>query len=52
MPVETPDLIAATLTPLKGNGDLNLDAVGPLVENLLADGVRGLYVNGSTGEGV
>lgn len=52
MPVETPDLIAATLTPLNGNGDLNLDAVGPLVDNLLADGVRGLYVNGSTGEGV
>ena len=45
-------LIAATYTPLRSNGSLNLDRVPPLVEHLLGDGVGGLYVCGSTGEGV
>ena len=42
----------AAFTPLKADGSLNLDAVPALVEHLLRDGVSGLYVCGSTGEGV
>ena len=45
-------LIAATLTPFHPDGSLNLPAVADLVEHLLNDGVSGLYVCGSTGEGV
>ena len=45
-------LVAATYTPFASDGSLDLAAVPPLVERLLADGVAGLYVCGSTGEGV
>lgn len=44
-------LIAATFTPMYADGRLNLPQVAPIVERLVADGVRGLYVCGSTGEG-
>jgi N-acetylneuraminate lyase len=45
-------LVPATFTPLHGDGSLNLGLVEPMVEHLLRDGVTGLYVCGSTGEGV
>ncbi|MFO0807188.1 MAG: dihydrodipicolinate synthase family protein [Gemmataceae bacterium] len=45
-------LIAATFTPMHEDGSLNLGRIGPYVEHLLCDGVSGLYVCGSTGEGV
>ncbi|TWU18741.1 dihydrodipicolinate synthase family protein [Allorhodopirellula heiligendammensis] len=45
-------LIAATYTPLDPHGDLNLSAIGPMVEDLLRNGITGLYVCGSTGEGM
>ncbi len=45
-------LIAATYTPLDPHGDLNLNAIGPMVEGLLQSGINGLYVCGSTGEGM
>lgn len=45
-------LIAATYTPLTEDGSFNAQAVAPLVEHLLAAGVTGLYVCGSTGEGM
>jgi N-acetylneuraminate lyase len=45
-------LVAATYTPFKPDRSLDLVAVPPLVERLLAEGVAGLYVCGSTGEGV
>ena len=45
-------LIPATYTPLSACGDIDLEAVRPLTERLIADGVDGLYVCGSTGEGV
>ncbi|WP_145078866.1 dihydrodipicolinate synthase family protein [Aureliella helgolandensis] len=45
-------LIAATYTPMNTDGDLELAQVAPLVERLLDDGVQGLYVCGSTGEGM
>jgi N-acetylneuraminate lyase len=45
-------LIAATYTPLHEDGGLNLDVVPQLTEHLIDSGVAGLYVCGSTGEGV
>ena len=45
-------LIAATYTPMHDDESLNLDVVAPLTDRLIADGVSGLYVCGSTGEGV
>ena len=45
-------LIAATYTPLDRDGALCLPQVGPMVDRLLASGVNGLYVCGSTGEGM
>ena len=45
-------LIAATYTPMHRDGRLNLDQVGPLVDQLLQSGINGLYVCGSTGEGM
>ncbi len=45
-------LVAATYTPFKPDRSLDLAAVPRLVERLLADGVDGFYVCGSTGEGV
>jgi N-acetylneuraminate lyase len=45
-------LVAATVTPFDESGDLDLARVGPMVDFLIASGVSGLYVCGSTGEGV
>lgn len=45
-------IIPATYTPLRPDGRIDLDAIPPFVERLLGDGVTGLYVCGSTGEGV
>jgi N-acetylneuraminate lyase len=43
-------LIPATYTPLTADGEIDLDAIAPMTERLLNDGVDGLYVCGSTGE--
>lgn len=45
-------LVAATYTPFKADRSLDRAAVPPLVERLVSEGVDGLYVCGSTGEGV
>ncbi|QDU75875.1 N-acetylneuraminate lyase [Bremerella volcania] len=45
-------LIAATYTPFHADGTLALSKVAPMVEHLIRAGNRGLYVCGSTGEGV
>jgi len=45
-------LFAATLTPMKSGGEIALDRIGPQIERLIEQGVAGLYVCGSTGEGV
>ncbi len=45
-------LMAAVFTPMKDDGSLRLEQVPPIVDRLAAEGVRGLYVCGSTGEGV
>ncbi|HUQ70856.1 MAG TPA: dihydrodipicolinate synthase family protein [Planctomycetaceae bacterium] len=44
-------LIAATFTPMNADGSLSLSRVPAIVEHLIGDGVAGLYVCGSTGEG-
>lgn len=44
-------LISAVFTPMHADGALNLSRVPDLVERNVADGVRGLFVCGSTGEG-
>jgi N-acetylneuraminate lyase len=45
-------LVPAVFTPMHMDGSLNLGQIGPIVDQLIAEGVRGLYVCGSTGEGV
>jgi N-acetylneuraminate lyase len=45
-------LIAATYTPLDSGGSFNAARVGDLVDYLIDAGVSGLYVCGSTGEGM
>jgi N-acetylneuraminate lyase len=50
-PLRLTGLIPATFTPLNADGSLNLARVPAIVEHLVNDGVSGLYVCGSTGEG-
>ena len=45
-------LVAATTTPLAEDGSIKLGEIGPTMDRLLASGVRGFYVCGSTGEGM
>ena len=45
-------LVAATYTPLDATGELNPAMIGPLVDHLIGQGIGGLYVCGSTGEGM
>lgn len=51
-PLRLSGLVAATFTPMHEDGSLNFDAVPPRVEHLARWKVAGLYVVGSTGEGV
>lgn len=52
MTFRLPGLIAATYTPMLEDGQLNLAVIPAMVDHLLNRGVDGLYVCGSTGEGV
>jgi len=45
-------LIAAPPTPMRADGSLNLSAVDKLYRMLVANGVRGAFVCGTTGEGM
>lgn len=45
-------LIAATVTPLDAAGSLDSAAIKPMIDRLIESGVTGLYVCGSTGEGM
>lgn len=45
-------LIAATYTPFHADGGLNLEIIPAMVEDLLSQPITGLYVCGSTGEGM
>jgi N-acetylneuraminate lyase len=44
-------LIAAAFTPFHQDGSLHLELVPGLVDKLVADGLRGIFVCGSNGEG-
>ena len=44
-------LIAAAFSPMHADGSLNLSQVPAVVEHLMGDGIAGLYVCGTTGEG-
>ena len=44
-------LIAATFTPFHQNGDLNLSLIPHYINHLVKQGVKGIFVCGSTGEG-
>ena len=44
-------LVAATFTPFRPDGSVNYPRIKPLIDQILAEGVAGLYVLGSTGEG-
>ena len=45
-------LIAAAYTPMHSDGTLHLDVVPQMVDHLVNSGVSGIYVGGSTGEGM
>ncbi|WP_067516414.1 dihydrodipicolinate synthase family protein [Endozoicomonas ascidiicola] len=45
-------LIAAPHTPFDKNGDVNLPVIDQIAELLIKQGVKGVYVCGTTGEGV
>jgi N-acetylneuraminate lyase len=45
-------LVAATFTPFHADGRVNLDPIPAYVEYLISKGIQGMYVCGSTGEGV
>jgi N-acetylneuraminate lyase len=44
-------IVPAVFTPMHPDGSLNLDLVKPMTDQLVREGVGGLYVCGSTGEG-
>lgn len=45
-------IIAATYTPFDSQGELNLSLIPRYAAHLKATGVQGVFVNGTTGEGV
>ena len=49
---KTRGLIAAPPTPMKADGEIDLDRIGQLAEFLARNGVLGAYVCGTTGEGL
>lgn len=50
MSVPLTGLIAASHTPMKADGSLNLDAVESQAQHFVATGVAGVFVAGTTGE--
>ena len=43
-------MIAALPTPMLENGDIDYDSFGNLIEHVIAGGLQGVLVGGSTGE--
>jgi len=52
MKAQLTGLIAAVVTPMHADGSLNLELVPDLVNYLLSSGISGIFVCGSTGEGL
>jgi len=50
--MRTIGLVAAPFAPMHSDGSLNLEAIPAYAEKLRTDGVAGVFVNGSTGEGL
>lgn len=44
-------LVAATATPMNPDGSINLTMIKPQVDFLVTQGIKGIYILGSTGEG-
>ena len=51
-PLDLRGLVAATFTPFKPDASLDLARIGPMVDFLISQNIAGLYVLGSTGEGL
>ena len=45
-------LVAAAITPFHHDGAINTDPIAQIVDQLIEEGIQGLYVCGSTGEGI
>ncbi|MGC6458135.1 MAG: dihydrodipicolinate synthase family protein [Akkermansiaceae bacterium] len=45
-------LLAAVVTPMDGSGELNLEIVPRIVDHLESSGITGIYIAGTTGEGM
>lgn len=43
--------IVAPFTPMNADGSLNLSMIAPYAEMIIRNGINGVFVNGSTGEG-
>ncbi len=52
MRIKTTGLIAAPPTGFRADGSIDLGVVAPLAEHLRRQGVVGVFVNGTTGEGM
>ena len=52
MQYELSGLVAATLTPISVDGSVDLEAIPRVVDHLERTGVSGIYICGSTGEGI
>lgn len=50
--VKFSDLIAATVTPMDNNGEINLKSIDAYADYLIKQGVEGVFVCGTTGEGL
>ena len=44
-------IFPASITPFKENGEFNRDGIDPLVDKFISDGVDGLFILGTNGEG-
>jgi N-acetylneuraminate lyase len=51
-PLRLRGLVTATFTPMHDDGEVNLAAIPAMVDFLISQKINGLYVLGSTGEGV
>ena len=52
MKLEIKDLIAAPFTPFERNGDINFEIIEEYATCLRNQGVKNVYLNGTTGEGI
>lgn len=51
-PLRMSGLVAAVVSPMDEAGELNLGVVPQVVDHLEKDGITGIYIAGSTGEGM